>query len=57
MAGLNIDEIRREWSELSRRVERERIVTPEMLRAAVKGDAGKLRRYGWLNVEIGRAHV
>ena len=53
MAGLNIDEIRREWSELSRRVERERIVTPEMLRAAVKGDAGKLRRYGWLNVAAG----
>jgi len=53
MGELNIDDIRREWSELSRRVERERIVTPEMLRAAVRGDAGKLRRYGWLNVAAG----
>ena len=48
-----MDDIRREWSELSRRVEREPIVTPEMLRMAVKGDAGKLRRYGWINVAAG----
>ncbi len=53
MSELNLDDMRREWSELSRRVEREPIVTPEMLHAAVKGDAGKLRRYGWLNVAAG----
>ncbi len=53
MGELNMDDIRREWSELSRRVERERIVTPEMLRTAVRSDAGKLRRYGWVNVAAG----
>lgn len=48
-----MDDMRRQWSEMSRRVEREPIITPEMLRRAVRSDAGKLRRYGWLNVAAG----
>lgn len=53
MSELNIDDIRRSWSEMSRQIEREQIITPELLRAAVHSRAGKLRRYGWLNVILG----
>lgn len=50
MAGLDIDGIRREWSELTRRVERGAVVPPEMLRRSVRGDSAVLRRYGWVNL-------
>ena len=52
MKNLDIDEIRREWSEYSRRVEErtEGMVTPETLRRSVGSDARVLRRYGWFNL-------
>lgn len=53
MEEFNMDDMRRRWSEFSRRVEREPILTPDMLSRAVSSDAGKLRRYGWFNVAGG----
>lgn len=50
MAELDIDRIRREWSEMTRRVEREAVVRPEMLRRSIRGDSAVLRRYGWVNL-------
>lgn len=50
MAELDIDRMRREWSEMTRRVEREAVVPPEMLRRSMRSDAAVLRRYGWVNL-------
>lgn len=49
MAEFDIDGVRREWSEFTRRVEREQIVSPEALRRCIRSDAAVLRRYGWVN--------
>ena len=56
MSELNIDEIRREWSEFSRRVESATSVSTEMLRRAMRSDSRVLRRYGWINI-IGGAVI
>ena len=55
MSELNIDEIRREWSEFSRRVESATSVSTEMLRRAMRSDSRVLRRYGWINIIGGAA--
>lgn len=59
MKNLDIDEIRREWSEYSRRVEErtENMVTPEALRRSIGSDARVLRRYGWINLVGGMAII
>lgn len=53
MAELDIDRIRREWSEFTLRVEREAVVSPEMLQRSMRSDAAVLRRYGWVNLAGG----
>ena len=57
MSELNIDEIRREWSEFSRRVESATSVSTEMLRRAMRSDSRVLRRYGWINIIGGAAII
>lgn len=57
MSELNIDEIRREWSEFSRRVESATSVSDRMLRQAMRSDSRVLRRYGWINIIGGAALI
>lgn len=57
MSELNIDEIRREWSEFSRRVESATSISTEELRRTMHSDSRVLRRYGWINIIGGAALI